>query len=108
MRDGRIWQQLPADNVADGAAWIEDGKHVHAETQIHSSSSIGDRVHFFRLEAEMQCWRDQFELKVTETVRTYFGFLAYSDAWTTLAKTHQGKLVGYAERAAKTAHTHAR
>ncbi|KAJ7809343.1 hypothetical protein B0H14DRAFT_3151655 [Mycena olivaceomarginata] len=45
----------------------------------------GDRVQWFRAEAEMQRWQEQGEQKLAELLRTNRSFLKMEDTWTALA-----------------------
>ncbi|KAJ7152450.1 hypothetical protein C8R46DRAFT_1302833 [Mycena filopes] len=50
----------------------------------------GDRVQWFRAEAEMQRWQEQAEQKLAELLRTNRSFLAMETAWTRLAEGPAG------------------
>ncbi|KAK7021678.1 hypothetical protein R3P38DRAFT_2533474, partial [Favolaschia claudopus] len=46
----------------------------------------GDRVQWFRAEAEMQRWQEQGEQKLAELLRTNRSFLKMEDTWQVLGK----------------------
>ncbi|KAK7047130.1 hypothetical protein VNI00_006795 [Paramarasmius palmivorus] len=66
--EGRIWSQLPG-RPQDTEEWVNDS----------------NRVHFFRAEAELERWREQWEMKVVEMLRTRKTFLKYEEVWNELA-----------------------
>ncbi|KAJ2914357.1 hypothetical protein MD484_g6063, partial [Candolleomyces efflorescens] len=49
---------------------------------------LGDRVHWFRAEAEMERWREQWEIKLIEFLRCIRSFDTMSETWTSLAARH--------------------
>lgn len=49
---------------------------------------IGDRVQWFRAEAEMQRWQEQAEQKLAELLRTNRSFQTMERTWTTLASAN--------------------
>lgn len=48
----------------------------------------GDRVQWFRAEAEMQRWQEQGEQKIAELLRTTRSFKRMEQTWTMLAATN--------------------
>jgi hypothetical protein len=46
---------------------------------------LGNRVQWFRAEAEMQRWKEQKEQKLAELLRTNRSFLKMEATWTALA-----------------------
>lgn len=48
----------------------------------------GDRVQWFRAEAEMQRWQEHGEQKITELLRVNRSFQKMQQTWTTLASTN--------------------
>lgn len=50
--------------------------------------STGERVQWFRAEAEMERWREQWEIKISEFIRCSRSFETMSKTWSQLAETH--------------------
>ena len=50
---------------------------------------IGDRVQWFRAEAEMQCWQEEWELKKAEFLCCIRHFIKMADVWNNLTKSNQ-------------------
>ncbi|KAF9030929.1 hypothetical protein BJ165DRAFT_1358497 [Panaeolus papilionaceus] len=72
-------------NIGDGWIWRlgSIGNMTAAEIQVWEEE--GDRVHWFRAEAEMERWREQWELKLAEFIRCIAHFQRMADAWSNLA-----------------------
>lgn len=50
------------------------------------SNFLGDRVQWFRAEAEMQRWQEEWEKTIAEFMRTIHHFESMHNAWLTLAQ----------------------
>ena len=48
---------------------------------------IGDSIQFFRAEAEMQRWQEEWESKQADFLRCIWAFSKSSDVWQELSKT---------------------
>ncbi|KAF6748307.1 hypothetical protein DFP72DRAFT_760226, partial [Ephemerocybe angulata] len=71
LEDGWIWKLGTIGNLS--------------EVEIASWEGEGDRVHWFRAEAEMERWREQWEIKLVEFLRCIRSFTKMSDVWKTLS-----------------------
>ncbi|KAK6985231.1 hypothetical protein R3P38DRAFT_2575035, partial [Favolaschia claudopus] len=58
-------------------------------------SLAGDRVQFFRAEAEMERWREQVEMKLADWRTTVRSFAKYKEIWTKLAAIQDSSDVGF-------------
>ena len=63
----------------------------------------GERVQWFRAEAEMQRWQEQVEQKLAELLRTIRSFDKMSKTWTALSLTQPSNLPGHIAYAKKKA-----
>src|SRR5215471_8085830 len=59
------------------------------------SSLLGDRVQWFRAEAEMQRWQEQVEQKLAELLRTIRSFGKMKDIWSQLSSMQPNTLPGH-------------
>ncbi|KAJ7683159.1 hypothetical protein B0H14DRAFT_2654984 [Mycena olivaceomarginata] len=59
-----------------------------SQNEMDEWSSEGDRVQWFRAEAEMQRWQEQKEQKLIELLRTVRRYLKMQQVWTQLADGH--------------------
>ncbi|KAJ6474802.1 hypothetical protein C8R45DRAFT_935329 [Mycena sanguinolenta] len=93
--EGWLWQlgKLTKMTTAEMDAWANEGK----------PTSIGDRVQWFRAEAEMQRWQEQWEQKLVELLRTRRSFTKMESVWQDLAKLQPPDshgMVAYAQQKA--------
>ncbi|KAJ7743252.1 hypothetical protein DFH07DRAFT_777464 [Mycena maculata] len=56
-----------------------------SNTEMEAWSNEGDRVQWFRAEAEMQRWQEQWEQKLVELLRTRRSFSKMESVWAQLA-----------------------
>ncbi|KAF7304596.1 CxC2 domain-containing protein [Mycena chlorophos] len=91
----RRTQPKPAAAKADErpSGWIwQLGKFAKMnDAEMDAWSHEGDRVQWFRAEAEMQRWREQREQKIAELLRTRRSFLRMAQTWNTLADLNAEK-----------------
>ncbi|KAF6746393.1 hypothetical protein DFP72DRAFT_1152449 [Ephemerocybe angulata] len=71
LEDGWIWKLGTIGNLS--------------EVEISAWEDEGDRVHWFRAEAEMERWREQWEVKLIEFLRCIRSFTKMSDVWKSLS-----------------------
>ncbi|KAF7295985.1 CxC2 domain-containing protein [Mycena kentingensis (nom. inval.)] len=76
-----------AAQEARPSGWIwQLGKFTKmSDAEMDAWSQEGDRVQWFRAEAEMQRWREQEEQKTAELLRTRRSFLKMEEVWAALA-----------------------
>ncbi|KAF7372608.1 CxC2 domain-containing protein [Mycena venus] len=67
-----------------------------SQNEMDEWSSEGDRVQWFRAEAEMQRWQEQKEQKLIELLRTVRSFFKMQQVWTQLANGHSSNQPGHA------------
>jgi hypothetical protein len=68
----------------------------------------GNRVQWFRAEADMRRWQEQIEQKLAEFLRCIRSFGKMKDGWTKLAFSQSPDLPGHVAYAKKTADMYAR
>jgi hypothetical protein len=68
----------------------------------------GNRVQWFRAEAEMRRWQEQAEQKLIEFLRCMTTFATMSDVWTSLSNMQPDNSPGHVAYARKTAAMYAR
>ncbi|KAF8965358.1 hypothetical protein BDZ97DRAFT_1904028 [Flammula alnicola] len=75
--DGWIWRPTPGTDLTEKelAEWIEEG----------------DRVQWFRAEAEMQRWQEELETLQADFMRCIRTFQKMSEVWKDLAKSNSGE-----------------
>ncbi|KAJ6529952.1 hypothetical protein DFH09DRAFT_1093763 [Mycena vulgaris] len=73
----------------DGWLWTfgKMGKMTAEEMKVWSAE--GDRVQWFRAEADMQRWEENVEQKLAELRTTTRSFVAWKDAWTQMASMQE-------------------
>lgn len=88
MDSGWIWRPRPSNSLSDPdelADWEKEGKkctpHLKTGPRAFNSSSKGDRVQWFRAEAEMMRWLEELELKHFELLRTIKSFDYCATMW---------------------------
>ncbi|PPQ77254.1 hypothetical protein CVT24_009906, partial [Panaeolus cyanescens] len=74
-----------AVNIGDGWIWRLGSIGNLTSEELQAWEEEGDRVHWFRAEAEMERWREQWELKLVEFVRCIAHFDYTSQAWSRIA-----------------------
>lgn len=71
--------------------WSSEGKlnkYTLLKLKHRLTVMAGDRVQWFRAEAEMQRWQEQGEQKLAELLRTNRSFTKMERTWTSLASTN--------------------
>ncbi|THU99897.1 hypothetical protein K435DRAFT_658099 [Dendrothele bispora CBS 962.96] len=68
--------------------WARGTRSKMSDEELEAWEEEGDRVQWFRAEAEMYRWMEEFELKHAEFERTISHFRAMSSAWKSLAGTN--------------------
>jgi hypothetical protein len=85
-------------------AWSSEGK-TFIPSRIHATNrDAGDRVQWFRAEAEMQRWQEQVEQKLVELLRTARSFTKMQAVWLALAErqpSHRRGAAAYARQKAE-------
>ncbi|KAJ6466512.1 hypothetical protein DFH09DRAFT_956689 [Mycena vulgaris] len=76
--------------------WIWSGKVGKMDAdELREWSKEGDRIQWFRAEAEMERWREQIEIKLAEWRTTIRSFARYKLAWAEVAELQQPEDHGY-------------
>ncbi|KAK6966548.1 hypothetical protein R3P38DRAFT_2816040 [Favolaschia claudopus] len=70
-------------------------QNTQAPISNYAWNNEGDRVQFFRAEAEMERWREQVEMKLAEWRTTVRSFAKYKEIWTKLAAIQDSSDVGF-------------
>ncbi|KAF8907702.1 hypothetical protein CPB84DRAFT_1744604 [Gymnopilus junonius] len=81
---GWLWQIRPSSRLTadELREWLEEG----------------DRVQWYHTEAEVERWREEWEIKQVEFLRCIQSFEAYSSKWNELAGLHEGGKAAYATK----------
>ncbi|KAJ7116742.1 hypothetical protein C8R46DRAFT_1170407 [Mycena filopes] len=79
---------------AEGWIWQLGKLTKMSNSEMDAWSSEGDRVQWFRAEAEMQRWQEQWEQKIVELLRTIRSFTRMQDVWTELAQMQPKECLG--------------
>ncbi|KAJ7749001.1 hypothetical protein B0H14DRAFT_3603870, partial [Mycena olivaceomarginata] len=74
-----------SDNRPEGWLWQLGKLSKMSKDELDEWSKEGDRVQWFRAEAEMQRWQEQKEQKLAELLRTNRSFLKMEATWSALA-----------------------
>ncbi|KAJ7798689.1 hypothetical protein B0H14DRAFT_3092881 [Mycena olivaceomarginata] len=74
-----------SDDRREGWLWQLGKLSKMSKDELDEWSNEGDRVQWFRAEAEMQRWQEQKEQKLAELLRTNRSFLKMEATWTALA-----------------------
>ncbi|KAJ7018652.1 hypothetical protein C8F04DRAFT_1198692 [Mycena alexandri] len=79
--DGWIWKMGRVGKMTgqEMDAWVKEG----------------DRVQWFRAEAEMQRWQEEVEAKLAELRTTFRSFALYKEAWTKMANCQDASDIGH-------------
>ncbi|KAF8195334.1 hypothetical protein K438DRAFT_1760990 [Mycena galopus ATCC 62051] len=80
----------------EGLLWQLGKMGRLSQNEMDEWSSEGDRVQWFRAEAEMQQWQEQKEQKLVELLRTVRSFLKMQQVWTQLGNEHSSNQPGHA------------
>ncbi|KAF8966729.1 hypothetical protein BDZ97DRAFT_1756333 [Flammula alnicola] len=96
-KEGWLWRIRPTSRLTEDELreWLEEG----------------DRVQWFRAEAEMQRWQEEWEIKQVEFLRCIRYFEQMSITWNELATRSSGGKAAYAKKKSAMFHemtTHAR
>ncbi|KAJ7243463.1 hypothetical protein C8J57DRAFT_1243408 [Mycena rebaudengoi] len=75
------------DKRPEGWLWQLGKLTKMTDAEMKEWSSEGDRVQWFRAEAEMQRWQEQGEQKLSELLRTHRSFTKMEETWSALAST---------------------
>ncbi|KAJ7722175.1 hypothetical protein B0H16DRAFT_1737862 [Mycena metata] len=75
------------DDRPEGWLWHLEKLSKMSDAEMEAWSSEGDRVQWFRAEAEMQRWQEQVEQKLAELLRTRGSFHRMERTWEALAVT---------------------
>ncbi|KAJ7743519.1 hypothetical protein DFH07DRAFT_777435, partial [Mycena maculata] len=78
-KDGWLWSFKPAQMT---------------DEELRAWNMEGDRIQWFRAEAEMERWREQVEMKLAEWRTTIRSFARYKDIWTILADRQDSTQIG--------------
>ncbi|TEB21527.1 hypothetical protein FA13DRAFT_1757507 [Coprinellus micaceus] len=79
-------------SVEDGWIWRLGAIGNLSELEIRKWEEDGERVEWFRAEAEMERWREQWEIKLAEFIRCSQSFRTMAEAWTTLSERQESKV----------------
>ncbi|KAJ7449748.1 hypothetical protein B0H11DRAFT_1743513, partial [Mycena galericulata] len=97
------WGVKVTGGTDDGWLWtFKPGKMT--EEEVRSWNMEGDRIQWFRAEAEMERWREQVEMKLAELRTTIRSFAAYKRIWTQLALEQDATQIGHIAYAKQKAH----
>ncbi|KAJ3508685.1 hypothetical protein NMY22_g16536 [Coprinellus aureogranulatus] len=92
LSDGWVWRlgsvgKLTAKEIEE---WEAEGLFIkglrRCRRAMQLTLSQGDRVHWFRAEAEMERWREQWEIKLAEFLRCIKAFDTMANTWSSLAE----------------------
>ncbi|KAJ6490891.1 hypothetical protein C8R45DRAFT_901278 [Mycena sanguinolenta] len=92
--DVRVAESSDAPERPTGWLWELGKMGKLSEGQMKEWSNEGDRVQWFRAEAEMQRWQEQVEQKLAELLRTIRSFRTMHNVWTQLAAMQPGEKIG--------------
>ncbi|KAH6916341.1 hypothetical protein BKA70DRAFT_1502308 [Coprinopsis sp. MPI-PUGE-AT-0042] len=87
-QDSTSYSQAIPSNAQAQTGWIWRISPPHGVTsqQIEDWMSEGDRVQWFRAEAEMMRWQEEYELKLVEFVRAIRHYETMAAAWLRLSE----------------------
>ncbi|KAJ7787432.1 hypothetical protein B0H14DRAFT_2629342 [Mycena olivaceomarginata] len=83
------------DERPEGWVWQLGRLSKMSDAEMDEWSNEGDRVQWFRAEAEMQRWQEQKEQKLAELLRTNRSFLNMVATWAMLALDSMQKSLGH-------------
>ncbi|KAJ6470132.1 hypothetical protein C8R47DRAFT_1222765 [Mycena vitilis] len=90
-RQTKAHSKIPApvvDERPEGWLWQLGKLAKMSDAEMDEWSNEGDRVQWFRAEAEMQRWQEQGEQKLAELLRTNRSFLKMQQTWSALAASN--------------------
>jgi hypothetical protein len=94
---------------AEMDAWAVEGNYIRSLSLMNLLNKYpGDRVQWFRAEAEMQRWQEQVEQKLAELLRTGRSFAKMQSVWSELAERQLPDQLGAAAYARQKAAMYAR
>ncbi|KAJ7182285.1 hypothetical protein C8R43DRAFT_1115929 [Mycena crocata] len=80
---------------SDGWIWTFGRMGKMDAAEVDAWTKEGDRVQWFRAEAEMERWREQMEAKLAELRTTFRTFAVLQKAWTTMATLQDKSNAGH-------------
>jgi len=87
--DGWIWAFKPHSGMSDEDVeqWMVEGEYSADSIALNWEKFIllGDRVQWFRAEAEMERWREEWEIKQADFLRCIRSFAKMSSVWQVIA-----------------------
>ncbi|KAI0312439.1 hypothetical protein OF83DRAFT_1087012 [Amylostereum chailletii] len=86
-----------------GWIWTTGDRGKISAKEMDEWAEEGDRVQWFRAEAEMQRWQEQEEIKQAEFIRTSNTFSGLQRVWTQLAESQPSDFMGHVAYARKKA-----
>ncbi|KAJ7022800.1 hypothetical protein C8F04DRAFT_1194153 [Mycena alexandri] len=106
-RDPKVSQE-PQNEKHEGRIGQLDKLTKMSSSEMDAWSNEGDRVQWFRAEAEMQRWQEQWEQKLAELLRTIRSFSRMQLVWAQLADTQPADRPGASAYAHQKAAMYAR
>lgn len=85
---GKLWSPIVGLTEEEMEDWEKEGRILPFHTFYYQSAymrMVDDQVRWFRAEAEMLRWLEEFELKHVEFTRAIANFKTMENAWQTLA-----------------------
>ncbi|KAJ6514501.1 hypothetical protein C8R47DRAFT_1190566 [Mycena vitilis] len=89
-------QEDKREQRPEGWLWQLGKMGKLSQSEMDEWSNEGDRVQWFRAEAEMQRWQEQKEQKLVELLRTIRSFAKMQEVWTRLGHSHLANQPGHA------------
>ncbi|KAJ7659305.1 hypothetical protein DFH06DRAFT_989992, partial [Mycena polygramma] len=89
-------QEEKREQRSEGWLWQLGKMGKLSQSEMDEWSNEGDRVQWFRAEAEMQRWQEQKEQKLVELLRTIRSFAKMQEVWTWLGHSHSANQPGHA------------
>lgn len=89
--EGWLWQlgKMGRLSQSEMEEWSNEGTVELLPVRLDSLNLVlGDRVQWFRAEAEMQRWQEQKEQKLVELLRTIRSFVKMQSVWSQLGDSH--------------------
>ncbi|KIM46597.1 hypothetical protein M413DRAFT_22998 [Hebeloma cylindrosporum] len=82
----------------DGWIWSFKAQPQMSDKELEEWIDEGDRVQWFRAEAEMQRWQEEWEIKQADFLRCICMFSTMSDVWQALGKDNIKGKAAYAKK----------
>ncbi|KAJ3495980.1 hypothetical protein NLJ89_g10547 [Agrocybe chaxingu] len=79
--------EASSESKNDGWIWLLKPKAQMTEKELEDWVTEGDRVQFFRAEAEVQRWQEELEIKQADFMRCIRTFATLSSIWARLSST---------------------